>query len=173
MALKPLLQNCAHYFGSDIIPAENVLQCNLEERLPFDDNAFDIVTALDVLEHLDNPHSALQELFRVAKKSVLISLPNMHYIYFRFNFLLGGGISGKYHFPVTPILDRHRWILSYTEAKNFIYQNAGKHLVEHEMIIPARERTRAVSEPIQKWLAEINPDLFAYGILFEISLNKS
>lgn len=172
MALKPLLSGCREYYGSDLIPAEGVLQCNLEERLPFDDNAFDVVTALDVLEHLDNPHGALHELFRVARKSVLISLPNMHYIEFRWRFLRGRGLSGKYQFPPHPILDRHRWVLSYSEALAFISQNTIGYTVEHEMVLPVRGRTKAISEPVERWLAASWPNLFAYGVLFEIKLNK-
>ncbi len=172
MALKPLLKGCREYFGSDLIPADGVLQCNLESRLPFDDNSFDVVTALDVLEHLDNPHGALHELFRVARKSVLISLPNMYYIAFRWNFLRGRGLSGKYCFSPNPILDRHRWVLSYSEAMAFIDENAAGHVVEHEMVLPVRGRTKAVSGPIERQLATTWPDLFAYGVLFEISLNK-
>jgi len=172
MALKPLLKGCKEYFGTDLIPAEGVLQCNLEEKLSFDDNAFDVVTALDVLEHLDNPHGALKELCRVAKKSVLLSLPNMYYIEFRLRFFRGRGISGKYSFPSQPILDRHRWILSYDEALAFVVENTAGHTVEHEMILPVRGRTKAVAEPIEYWLAKTWPNLFAYGVLFEISLNK-
>ncbi len=173
MELKPLLSGCRKYFGTDLIPTEGVLKCNLEERLPFDDNTFDLVTALDVLEHLNNPHGALQELFRVARKSVLISLPNMYYIQFRWNFLFGQGLSGKYRFRAQPILDRHRWVLSYNEALAFIYENSKKHSVEHEMILPIRGRTKVVLGPVEKWLGATWPDLFAYGVLFEITLDKS
>lgn len=172
MALRPLLTSCDEYFGTDLIPTEGVLQCNLEEKLPFEDNAYDVVTALDVLEHLDNPHGALQELCRVARKSVLVSLPNMYYIEFRLRFLRGGGISGKYNFPSQPILDRHRWILSYDEALAFVTENTAEHSVEHEMILPVRGRTKAVAEPVERWLANTWPNLFAYGVLFEINLNK-
>lgn len=172
MDLKPLLTGCREYFGTDLLPGEGVLQCNLEERLPFADSAFDVVAALDVLEHLDDPHAALQELYRVAKKAVMISLPNMHYIEFRLGFLLGRGLSGKYSFPVKPVLDRHRWVLSYSEAVAFIVENSKGHVVEHEMILPVRGRTKAVSEPIAKWLGAKWPDLFAYGALFETTLHK-
>lgn len=172
MALKPFLTGCCEYKGSDLIPSEGVLECNLEHKLPFADGQFDIVTALDVLEHLDNPYRALDELFRVARKTVLIALPNMYYISFRWNFLRGRGISGKYSFSPQPVLDRHRWILSYYEAIAFIVQNSEGHKVEHEMILPIRGRTKFVSEPVEKWLSNNWPNLFAYGLLFEVTLNK-
>lgn len=169
-ALEPLLNDCKEYYGTDLIPSEGVLQCNLEKKLPFEDNTYDVVTALDVLEHLNDPHGALKELCRVAKKSVYISLPNMFYIEFRLRFLFGGGISGKYKFSVDPILDRHRWMLSYLEAISFVTENAKEYNVEHEMILPKR-RNKLLAQP-QYMLAKIWPNLFVYGVLFEISLES-
>lgn len=40
----------------------------LAEELPFEDGAFDIVTALDVVEHLDDDMAGLAEMYRVVKK---------------------------------------------------------------------------------------------------------
>ena len=172
MNLKPLLEGCREYSGTDLIPAEGVLQCDLDSGLSFENDAFDVVTALDVLEHLDKPHTALQELYRVARKTVLISLPNIYYVTFRTNFLRGRGLSGKYHFEPEPVVDRHRWVLSYDEALEFIYRNSEGHHVETDLILPDRGRTKMVSEPVEKWLAANWPNLFAYGILFEITLKK-
>ena len=170
MDLKKRLNNCRHYQGTDLQPGKDVLVCNLEEKLPFEDGSFDLVAALDVLEHLENPHGALKELCRVASQAVFVSLPNMYYIKFRLNFLRGRGVSGKYQFPPHPISDRHRWMLSYSEAVKFVYENAGDAVVEHEMILPARGRTKAIAEPVERWLGGVMPDLFAYGVLFEIKL---
>ena len=54
------------------------LKVNLDtlSRLPFDDRSFDAVCAFDVLEHLENFHLLNEEMFRVAKDYILISLPN-------------------------------------------------------------------------------------------------
>ena len=173
MALKPYLKGCKEYYGTDLMPAEGVYECNLEEGLPnFEDNAFDIVVALDVLEHLEHAHLALKEAQRVAKKAVFIALPNMFYIKFRLNFLLGRGLSGKYAFPTEPILDRHRWVLSYTEAENFVRANVGGNPVESHKIIPERGRTKAIVTPIEEFLGENFPDAFAYGSLFMIRVDE-
>ena len=40
------------------------------------DNEFDCVILLEVLEHLDDYRAALDEVFRVSKKHVIISVPN-------------------------------------------------------------------------------------------------
>jgi SAM-dependent methyltransferase len=43
--------------------------------LPFEDNSFDIVTALEVLEHLENPHLALREIRRVCRGTLIATVP--------------------------------------------------------------------------------------------------
>jgi SAM-dependent methyltransferase len=42
-------------------------QKGLAEKLPFPDNSFDITTALDVVEHLDDDVAGLKEMHRVTK----------------------------------------------------------------------------------------------------------
>lgn len=45
-------------------------------KLPYKDNSFDLVLCCEVLEHLEDPHKALQELIRVSKKYCLLTVPN-------------------------------------------------------------------------------------------------
>ncbi|MBK7705540.1 MAG: class I SAM-dependent methyltransferase [Acidobacteria bacterium] len=49
----------------------------LAEKLPFEDESFDVVTALDVVEHLDDDVAGLREMHRVLKKGgeTLIFVP--------------------------------------------------------------------------------------------------
>jgi len=44
--------------------------------LPFRDGAFELVLALEVLEHLPDPEAGLAELVRVSRRHVLVSVPN-------------------------------------------------------------------------------------------------
>jgi SAM-dependent methyltransferase len=44
------------------------VQKGLAETLPYADESFDVTTALDVVEHLDNDVAGLKEMFRVTKK---------------------------------------------------------------------------------------------------------
>ena len=44
------------------------VQKGLAETLPFDDESFDVTTALDVVEHLDDDIAGLQEMYRVTKR---------------------------------------------------------------------------------------------------------
>ncbi len=45
-------------------------------RLPFGDESFDVVTLLEVLEHIPHPQGALAEALRVARRALLISAPS-------------------------------------------------------------------------------------------------
>jgi SAM-dependent methyltransferase len=57
-------------------------------ELPYKDNSFDLVICTEVLEHLDDPQKALQEMVRVSKKYLLLSVPNEP-IFMLSNFLRG------------------------------------------------------------------------------------
>lgn len=43
--------------------------------LPFEDGAFELVCAVEVLEHLERPGDALDEMARVARRTLLLSVP--------------------------------------------------------------------------------------------------
>ncbi len=45
------------------------------QRLPFPDQAFDLVLAIELLEHLADPEAALSEIARVANGTVVLSVP--------------------------------------------------------------------------------------------------
>lgn len=103
---------------------------NLEKSpIPFDDNHFDTVLCLDVLEHVDNIHAVYDELCRVAKQHVIISLPSPWSDFY--SMMHKGDYSpGKhmkyYGLPKEPPEDRHKWFFSFDEAKDFIYHRAEK-----------------------------------------------
>jgi 2-polyprenyl-3-methyl-5-hydroxy-6-metoxy-1,4-benzoquinol methylase len=44
-------------------------------RLPFDDGAFDLVVALEVLEHLEDPRAAAAEMRRVSSRATVVTVP--------------------------------------------------------------------------------------------------
>ena len=44
-------------------------------ELPFDDGSFDCVSALEVLEHVERPRDALNEMSRVANRALILSVP--------------------------------------------------------------------------------------------------
>jgi SAM-dependent methyltransferase len=53
------------------------------KRLPFHDGSFDVITSLDVLEHIDDPEAVLRELRRVlsADGVVIITLPAFKHLW--------------------------------------------------------------------------------------------
>lgn len=51
----------------------------LAEHLPFQDNTFDSVIINETLEHVLDEHIVLAEVFRVARRVVLISVPEGYY----------------------------------------------------------------------------------------------
>ncbi|WP_334110164.1 class I SAM-dependent methyltransferase [Thermodesulfitimonas autotrophica] len=114
------------YTGVDLYPPADVV-ANLEEGLPFKSASCDVVVALDVLEHTDNIHKAFGELCRVARKYVILSLPNAYEVVGRLKFLFGRPISGKYVLTPDPPLDRHRWLFSLREARNFVHVLGQRH----------------------------------------------
>ena len=61
-------------------------------RLPFRDQAFDLVVCVEVLEHLQDPVAGLRELVRVTSRHLLLSVP--HEPFFRGSNLLTGRYVG-------------------------------------------------------------------------------
>jgi SAM-dependent methyltransferase len=59
-------------------------------QLPFPDSSFDVVTCLEVLEHLDRPADAVRDLARVARKALIVSVPFEPY------FRMGNVLRGKH-----------------------------------------------------------------------------
>jgi ubiquinone/menaquinone biosynthesis C-methylase UbiE len=45
------------------------------EQMPFNDNQFDLLVCVEVLEHLRNPEVGLRELARVSSRHLLLSVP--------------------------------------------------------------------------------------------------
>jgi len=116
MVLRQSIPKRLRYCGVDRMGQPDVL-ANLEEGLPFNDGAFDIVCGLDVLEHTNNFHFCIGELCRVAARWVIINLPNEYHLFRRLRFLLGKPISGKHGLKPTPQIDRHRWLINIDEAR--------------------------------------------------------
>ncbi len=110
----------ADYTGIDLAP-EADLRLNLEqtERLPFEDNSFQCVFCIDVLEHLDNLHSMFQELVRVSKGFVVISWHNC-WVNARLPLYRGHGNISHYGLPLERPVDRHKWFFNLTQSLEFI-----------------------------------------------------
>jgi len=55
------------------------------DQLPFAENSYDVVTLLDVLEHLSNPAKVLKEIYRVLKPegTLIVQVPNTPFQIFK------------------------------------------------------------------------------------------
>jgi len=118
-ALQAYLPDGTRYVGVDILPPADVV-ASAEEPLPFQDRSFDVVVFADVLEHLNNPHGALDEGMRIARRGVVVLLPNLYTAWNRLHFVRGRLYTQKYMLDVEPTVDRHRWFLRYDEGRAFV-----------------------------------------------------
>ena len=121
--LSQLLSARCQYTGIDLFSNPDIV-VNLEEGLPFKDKSYDTIVVLDVLEHVDRIYHLIDEICRVSRKYVVLSLPNMYEISFRVKYLLGKRLSGKYGLPVNRPADRHRWLFSYEDGRTFACSKA-------------------------------------------------
>lgn len=96
-----------------------------KEPLPVGDKSYDTVVCLDTLEHIDRIHFATDDLFRVAKESVIISLPNCWKRMVKAS-AQGRWGHGGYGIPLEAPFDRHRWFFSTEEAFDFLVYRAEK-----------------------------------------------
>lgn len=169
MILKNYLSGKFNYIGLDytnnVNQSKNFINHNLEYGIPKIDN-IDIITAIDVLEHLENVHETFSSLFLLAKKKIVIALPNMGYYKFRMHFFFTGYLSGKYNFSEKKIFDRHRWIPNYQSINCFIKANAPKEweVIEYNYI--AERKRNYLFYFIEKLLSNIFPSLFVYEKIF-------
>lgn len=161
--LKKHLSSGIKYTGLDLMEGPGVDHvCNVEKGLPFGNGEFDVVVALDLLEHTDNIWFVFDELARVARRKVIVLLPNSYHWSFRLQYLLGKEM-GKYILPPEPILDRHRWLLSHNSARRFCLAHAEKggwHVTER--ILFGGRRTL----PIDWILSPLSKNAAAWATLF-------
>ena len=75
------------------VPARDRVQASVL-ALPFPAAGFDLVTCLEVLEHLNDPAEAVREFGRVARRAMVISVP--YEPYFRVGNLLRGNHLGAF-----------------------------------------------------------------------------
>src|SRR6266704_2212100 len=125
--LRKYLPQEVSYAGVDLSPGPNVTRvCNLEQGIPFADVSFD-------------------EMVRVARRQVMVVLPNFYHFRERLRFLRGRE-AGKYVLSPAPIQDRHRWLLSYQSAHSFCAHQAFRHGLSRSESIMVDERRNILRE---------------------------
>jgi SAM-dependent methyltransferase len=76
-------------------PDVRCVKVNLNERTPFEDASFDLVLAVEIIEHLEAPRAFLREIFRILKPGglVIVTTPNISSIPSRVFFLATGNFD--------------------------------------------------------------------------------
>lgn len=69
---------------------------NMEQKLPYNDETFDVVSCLEGIEHTIDPHLVISELCRITKPNgfIILSMPNVQSFYSRLKFLFTGIFYG-------------------------------------------------------------------------------
>jgi SAM-dependent methyltransferase len=97
------------------------------KALPFADQSFDTVLCMDVLEHIDDTHRLLDELFRVSRCYVVVSLPN-NWPGFFWSLLVGRNITHVAGYGLGPQPkepgQRHKHFFNLEEGSSFLIGRA-------------------------------------------------
>ena len=147
--LRELLSD-AEYTGIDFVGKPDI-ECNLEEceKLPFETGEFDCVICIDVLEHLDNLHLIFNELIRVSKKHIIVSLPNC-WRDARKPIESGQGSFVHYGLPAERPNDRHKWFFNLAQARQFFEKQAENHGLEIKEMFATEKPKNPAARLIRK-----------------------
>lgn len=75
---KDYRDDCVNVDISDNVKKDVKIDLN-KYPLPFADNEFDVVYCVDVLEHLENPAKALEEMYRICKNGAKVIIKAPHF----------------------------------------------------------------------------------------------
>ena len=167
--LKKFLPDKFIYTGVDItqnIDNDNILM-DLNKKILFEDNSYDYVFCLDIMEHLDDPIFFLKESHRICSKKIFIVLPNIAYYEKRISFFLKGDLGNKYHFSGNKSEDRHKWFTNYFLISKFFRENSVNYEIYN--ISKTRNKLRFIMH-LEKLLSKLMPNIFSWSYL--IIINK-
>jgi hypothetical protein len=138
------------YTGVDIVGNPDIkFDLNLNQNLPFNENTFETVIAIETLEHIDNLHFLFSECVRVTSKYLIVSLPNC-WRDARRPIERGRGDFAHYGLPVTKPNDRHRWFFNFSEAVDFYNGIAKVHQLKVVKIFGTEQPRNIIVELFRK-----------------------
>ena len=124
-------------FNPDRFELKNLLckKVDLQKKLPYENEYFDIILCVEVIEHLHDPWHIISELSRILKKNgkLIISTPNILALQARLHFLMFGEhiLFENYllwHKPknLYEMLDVHITPVSFPQLVNILTNNTMK-----------------------------------------------
>ncbi|MEA2112504.1 MAG: class I SAM-dependent methyltransferase [Patescibacteria group bacterium] len=127
-----------------------------EEKIPFDDNYFDIVLITEVIEHLFNPKKVIKKIKRVLNDDgfAVITTPNFLVFSNRFKMFFG-----KFDYTETGVFDKgHVHFFSHSSLLNFVRENGFKVTEQNNLMHPK----------IPQFLSKIFPKVFVFQSIIKI-----
>ena len=103
---------------------------------------FDYVLLMEVLEHLKNPEKVIKESLKIAKEGVIITLPNIGFLRWRVQLMLG-------YFPRQSYTHLHFWTIN--DFKIFL-----------KIVAPEAKILDFKYISLPTPLAKLSPNLFAW-----------
>jgi ubiquinone/menaquinone biosynthesis C-methylase UbiE len=159
------------YTGLDFKPGPGVdVVGDLSKGLTLGDDSYDIVTAIDVLEHLDDLQGGLDEVLRIARYGAVVLLPNTAHFLHRTRFLVTGRIGGKYDLAIDYGPDRHRWLTVIPQIDDFMQAYAARHgyaLEVYDIGSGARRSTHL--EKLMR-AGHMNRALYVYACCYRVTI---
>jgi hypothetical protein len=169
--LRDYVTDLVQYKGVDLFQNDNGnvdFVLNVEEGLPFPDNSYDFVVALDLVEHLNNFQGGLEELYRVARKSLMVMLPNIAHIVFRKEFVLRGRLGAKYDLKYGMGKDRHRWLTTIPQIDDYMRRFAEDKKVNIKIVWFNDSRKKILFGNLAKFVG-LSPSWWVWASLYIVS----
>jgi len=169
--LKNFIPKNFLYTGVDKFKTNNDnLIINLDNEFDNIVDKYDVVFALDIIEHTDDPYNFIKNCMRLSKNLIYLVIPNTAYYSLRLNFLIKGEITNKFHFSGNSNDDRHKWLTNFKSTKKFLakFQNEGFD-IKIEKILKNRNKLKFLYF-IEHLLSQFLPNLFSWSFL--ITLQK-
>jgi len=167
-----------HICGIDCSPAVlktarskgvDALMADLDERhLPFNNDSFDWISCLDVIEHVFDPEHLLNEIYRVLHRNgtLILTTPNIRFIDF-INPLLLKGVFPKTSQDSGSYDGGHLHYFTFRDIKKLL-SNAGFTVVRERGYDEKKyfsAKVVAFKMMMKFWEKEINKEFFCQGIL--------
>lgn len=163
---KPAVQVANKYFNLDV-RLGSILD------LDFPDNCMDVVTLIDVLEHLPDPKNCLAKINKMLKSKGTLYIWTPNFNSFTRKFLLGadwGGVIFPWHLQyfsprtISLLLRKTGFKIIKLTSRNLLYKKSDPYLILRNGIEVTRRRKATFFDKI--WRASINTGFDILSIIF-------